>query len=239
MDALIATTRKAASFLKKNAVVVYHGVNTETFSPPDDRAAAWVATGLPGQYGIGVFGRIRPQKGTEEFIDAIIRVFPSRPDWTAILIGETTAEFRTFTLRLRRKIEDAGLSDRVHFTGFLKDGSAIPQWHRALRVVVCASRVEGIGLVCLEAMASGNPVIATSTGAWPELISDGQDGYVIPCSDTNALADAIMKMTEDPARIKQMGERARQKVVSSCRIQNEEEGVRSVYNELLSRYNSV
>jgi len=92
--------------------------------------------------------------------------------------------------------------------------------------------------VCLEAMASGNPVIATSTGAWPELISDGQDGYVIPCSDTNALADAIMRMTEDPSRIETMGQRARNKVVGNCRIQNEEEGVRSVYKELLSRYGS-
>jgi glycosyltransferase involved in cell wall biosynthesis len=233
MDALIATTRKAASFLQRKAVVVYHGVNSSRFSPPVDRSAAWAATGLPGKYGIGIFGRIRPQKGTEEFIDALIEVLPRRPEWTAVLVGETTTEFQAFDRRLRRKIEDAGLAERIHFTGFLKDVNAIPEWYRALKVVVCASRIEGFGLSCLEAMASGCPVIATSTGAWPELISDGQDGYVVPCSDAAALSGAIMKMTEDPLRIEKMGERARQKIIGGYQIQNEEEGVRSVYKELL------
>src|SRR5262249_13081323 len=152
-------------------------------------------------------GRIRPQKGTEEFIDAMIEVLPQRPEWTAVLVGETTTEFQAFARRLRRKVEDAGLAGRVHFTGFLKDVNAIPEWYRALKVVVCASRNEGFGLSCLEALASGCPVIATSTGAWPELISDGQDGYVVSCSDTAALSGAIMKLTEDPLRIEKMGER--------------------------------
>jgi len=236
MNALIATTRKAAAFLEQNATVVHHGVNTDTFSPPVDRAAAWSTKGLPGKYGIGVFGRIRPQKGTEEFVDAMIRVLPERPDWTAVLVGETTTEFQGFADRLRRKIADAGLAERFHFTGFLKDVAAIPEWYRALSVVVCASRIEGFGLSCLEAMASGCPVIATSTGAWPELVSEGKDGYLIACSDTNALTAAVKRLTEHPSRIEQMGAQARQKIVMHHRIQNEEAGIRAVYEELFRKF---
>ena len=236
MDGLIATTEKAASFLTREAVVVRHGVDTSMFFPPGDRAAAWAGCGLPGRYGIGVFGRIRPRKGTEEFIRAMIRVLPRRPEWTAVVVGQTTEEFRPFEQRLRRMLSDAGLSHRVHFTGFLKDPAEVPEWYRSLSVVVCPSRVEGFGLTCLEAMASGCPVVATSTGAWPEVITEGRDGSVIPCRDVDALSDAILRITEDPQKIREMGLRAREKIASGYRIEDEAEGILAVYRRLLDDY---
>jgi len=238
MDGLIATTSKAASFLYREAVVVRHGVDATVFFPPEDRAAAWAKRGLPGRHGIGVFGRIRPRKGTEEFVQAIIRVLPRRPEWTAVVVGQTTEEFRPFELRLRGMLKEAGLEHRVHFTGFLKDSAEIPEWYRSLRAVVCPSRVEGFGLSCLEAMASGCPVVATSTGAWPEVITEGQDGYVVPCRDVNALADAILRITEDPQRISEMGQRAKEKISSQYRIEDEAGGILAVYRQLFAAHGS-
>ena len=234
MDALIATTAIAASFLDRPAVVVSHGVDTQVFHPPQDRQAEWARRGLPGRYGIGVFGRIRPQKGSEDFVEAMIRVLPQRPDWTAVLIGQTTEEFRPFEQRLRRRLQEAGLADRVLFTGFLKDPKDVPGWYRAMSVVVCPSRVEGFGLPCLEAMASGCPVVATRTGAWPELIREGQDGYLVPCQDVSALAEAILKVTADPARLVQMGLRAREKVAEHYRIEDEAAWILEVYRRLFA-----
>lgn len=236
MDGVIATTAKAASYLTREAVVVRHGVNTNTFSPPADRAAAWAGRELPGRYGIGVLGRIRPRKGTEEFIRAVIRVLPERPEWTAVVVGQTTEEFRPFEQRLRGMLQEAGLTHRVHFTGFLKDPTQIPEWYRSVSVVVCPSRVEGFGLTCLEAMASGCPVVATSTGAWPEVITEGQDGYVVPCRDADALAEAILRITEDPHSIEEMGERAREKIAARYRIEDEARGILDVYRRLLDAY---
>ena len=235
MDGLIATSAAAATYLDRDAVVVPHGVNIDLFSPPANRAATWNGRDLPGKYGIGVFGRIRPQKGTEEFVDAMIQVLPHRPDWTAIIIGETTPEFQTFQRGLRMKIRNAGLTDRILFTGFLTRFEDVQDWYRALNVVVCPSRTEGFGLSCLEAMASGCPVVATRAGAWPELVSDGVDGYLVPCADTSALATAVLKITEDPLQVCQMGQRAREKVERQYRACTEADGIYAVYRELLAR----
>jgi len=234
MDALISPTAAAASFLDRPAKVVSHGVNTQVFHPPQDRQAEWASRGLPGRYGIGVFGRLRPQKGTEEFVEAMIRMLPQRPEWTAVLVGQTTKEFLPFEQRLRSRIKEAGLADRVLFTGFLKDPKDVPAWYRAMSVVVCPSRVEGFGLPCLEAMASGCPVVATRTGAWPELIKEGQDGYLVPCQDAGALAEAILKLTADPNRIDQMGRDAREKVAKHYRIEDEAAGIMEVYRRLFA-----
>jgi len=236
MDGLIAASSKAASFLDREAVIIPHGVNTDIFCPPEDRAAAWAGRGLKGRYGIGVFGRIRPQKGTEEFVEAMIRVLPVRPEWSVVLVGQTTEEYHSFERKLRAKIQKAGLEDRFHFTGFLEDSHDIPGWYRSLSVVVCPSRVEGFGLPCLEAMASGCPVVATQTGYWPELISEGEEGYVVPCRDTGALTTAIMNITEDPERVSRMGRQARVKIAGRHRIQNEAEGILQVYRQLFSKF---
>lgn len=85
-------------------------------------------------------------------------------------------------------------------------------------------------------MASGCPVVATSTGAWPEVITEGQDGYVVPCRDVNALADAILRITEDPQRISEMGQRAKEKISSHYRIEEEARGIFDVYRRLLDGY---
>jgi glycosyltransferase involved in cell wall biosynthesis len=210
----------------------------DVFSPPADRAAAWAAKKLPGKYGISIFGRIRPQKGTKEFVEAAIEVLHARPAWTAVIVGETTPEFRIFEQQLRAKIDAAGLSERVHFTGFLPRFSDIPEWYRASSVVVCASHNEGFGLSGLEAMASGCPVVATRTGAWPELIEDGVDGFLVACADTRSLADALLRITSAPEKVGEMGQRARAKVLAHHGIAHEAAGLREVYRALLKKSGS-
>ena len=64
MDAIIATSDISASFLKREPTVIPHGVDTDVYAPPADRAAAFAESGLPGRFAIGCFGRVRAQKGT-------------------------------------------------------------------------------------------------------------------------------------------------------------------------------
>src|SRR2546430_13008471 len=83
MDAIIATNDISASFLKRQPVVIPHGVDTDRYVPPADRAAAFAQTGLPGRYAIGCFGRVRAQKGSDVFGEAMWRLLPRCPGFTA------------------------------------------------------------------------------------------------------------------------------------------------------------
>ncbi len=80
VDAVIAPSAASASFAHRPAHVIHHGVDPVRYAPAADRAAAWAATGLPRHYGIGCFGRIRRQKGTDVFVSAMCRLLPRFPD---------------------------------------------------------------------------------------------------------------------------------------------------------------
>lgn len=112
MDAVIATTARAAELVPHVAAVVPHGVDIERFVPPVDRAQDWAASGFPGRYGIGIVGRIRPEKGTDLFVEAMLRVLPQRPDFTAIIIGRALGADMAFGQNLKVQLKAANLSER-------------------------------------------------------------------------------------------------------------------------------
>src|SRR3984893_3634788 len=109
MDAIIATNDISASYLKREATVIPHGVDTDRYSPPPDRAAAFAEAGLPGRYAIGCFGRVRAQKGSDVFVDAMCRLLPRHPDFTAVLVGAITPEQTAFAGDLKERIAGAVL----------------------------------------------------------------------------------------------------------------------------------
>ena len=121
MDAVIATSELSASFLKREATVVMHGVDTDRYAPPADRAAAFAEAKLPGRYAIGCFGRVRAQKGTDVFVEAMCRLLPRYPDFTAIIVGAVVPEQQGFANGLKQQIEAAGLQSRIVITGELDD----------------------------------------------------------------------------------------------------------------------
>jgi mannosyltransferase len=234
MDQIITTTQAAASFLNQEAKVVPLGIDPDCFHPPECRATAWEKLKLPGEFGIGIFGRVRPQKGTEEFIDALCKILPDRPGWTGCVIGETTPAYLDFQRRLERKVADAGIADRVWFIGKVEDFDEIPRWYQAMSIVAVPSRVEGFGLTCLEAMASECAVVATQTGAFPEIIQDGENGWLVPCENTSTLADRLFEMTKSPSRLSEVGTRARQRVLESYTIKKTAERAANIYDAALA-----
>src|SRR5438105_3122206 len=127
MDAVIATSEVSAAFLQRPATVVLHGVDPQIYSPAADRAAAFAAAGLPGKYAIGCFGRVREQKGTDVFVEAMCRLLPRYPDFCAVVVGAITADQTAFAEDLKSKVETAGLSSRVVMTGELPI-EELPRW---------------------------------------------------------------------------------------------------------------
>src|SRR3981081_1935243 len=113
MDAIIATNDISASFLKVPATVIPHGVDTDRYAPPPDRAAAFAKTGLPGRYAIGCFGRVRAQKGTDVFVEAMCALLPRYPDFSAVVVGAITPDQTAFADGLKARIAAAGLQSRI------------------------------------------------------------------------------------------------------------------------------
>src|SRR5437588_1124121 len=144
MDAIIATNDISASFLKREATVIPHGVDTDVYIPPADRMAAFAESGLPGGYAIGCFGRVRAQKGSDIFVDAMCRLLPHYPDFTAVLVGAIVPEQRGFASELRNQIAAAGLQSRIVITGELQIAE-VQRWYQRLTVHAFTSRQEGFG----------------------------------------------------------------------------------------------
>ena len=231
MDAVIATSGTSASFLRRPATVIHHGVDVDTYRPPADRLAAFGATGLPGKYGIGTFGRVRRQKGVDLFVEAACRLLPKYPDFTAVVIGFVSVDNRLFVEGLKQRIAAAGLSDRIRFLGELPI-EEVPLWYQRISIYVFASRVEGFGLTMLEAMAAGDAVVATRAGSAETVIADGETGALAPIDDVDGLVQALEPLMRDPERIADIGARARARIVQDFSRDREVDEIVSVYQRL-------
>ena len=206
VDAVIAPSAASASFVHRPAIVIHHGVDPARYAPVADRAAAWAASGLPGRYGIGCFGRIRDQKGIDLFVTAMCRLLPRHPDYTALIIGDTTAAHRAFAARLKAEVAAAGLADRIRFLGALPTPQ-VQRWFGRISIYAFTSRNEGFGLTLLEAMASGAALVAARSGAAEVVVADGRTGLLVPPGDAEALAAALERLMRDPAAAAAMGQR--------------------------------
>lgn len=231
MDAVIATSPESGSFLEVPHTVNLHGIVTERYRPAQNRAQEWAATGLPGKYGVGVFGRVRHQKGTDRFVDALCELLPQHPDFTAVIIGETTPDQMEFKRALQKKIADSGLEKRIIFLG-LQPTEELPAWLRRMTIVVCPQRNEGFGLVPAEAMSSGAAVVATRVGAAPHLIVDGQTGHLVDVDDMTALTAHLHNLMSEPAQAEAMGRAGREHIAKNFSIEREATGIQAVYEKL-------
>lgn len=230
MDAVIATSQAAASYLKVPATVILHGVDTQRYHPPESRDAEFRFGGLKGKYAIGCFGRVRHQKGTDVFVEAMCELLPRYPDFSAVIVG--AVDDTSFEAKLKGKVTAAGLSDRVRFLGELPIDD-VPPWYRRILIYAFTSRNEGFGLTILEAMASGDALVAARAGAAEAVLTEAGIGVLVAPGDVAALVQALEPLMRDPALAVVMGERAHDYVVKHFSIQSEAERYVTVYRPLL------
>ncbi|WP_245409741.1 glycosyltransferase family 4 protein [Pararhizobium haloflavum] len=231
MDAVVATSRKTAAYLQRPATIVMHGIDTARFRPADEKSAAKKRLGLePDKLHVGCFGRVRRQKGTDLFVDAMIALLPANPDWIGIIAGRTTAEHHGFEQGLRERIKAAGLSDRIRFVGEHTD---IDAWYRGLDLFVAPQRWEGFGLTPLEAMATGVPVIAADVGAFSELILEAETGTVVPPDDLAAMIEATAPYMNDHLMRLERGRSGLEHVARSFPLEREAAALNAIYAELM------
>lgn len=235
MDAVIATSERTASYLERPATVILHGIDAERFHPAtrEERAVLRRRLGLP-QDGVlvGCYGRIRAQKGTDVFVDAMERLAPGHPGLCALVMGRATERHQGFERDLRRRVAENGLSDRIRFLPEVPV-SDMAAWYQVLDLFVAPQRWEGFGLTPLEAMSCGVPVVATTVGAFPELVVDGVTGALVAPGDPAAMAEAVNEWLSDAPRLARGGDAARELVRERFGITTEAKAIVALYHELL------
>jgi mannosyltransferase len=229
MHGIIAASDASAAYLTRRATVIYHGIDTALYSPPPDRRAAYAATGLPGKYGIGCFGRVRRQKGTDVFVAAMCDLLPRYPDFTAVIVGPI--DDQALAADLRRRVDAVGLTERVRFFGELPIAD-VPAWYRRILIYAFTSRNEGFGLTMLEAMASEAALVAARAGAAEKVVTDGDTGTLVPPGDADALVRALEPLMREPQRAAEMGKRARQRIVAEFSVDVEARRIADFYREV-------
>ncbi len=203
---------------------VYNGLNIADWNRGTlilDRAEAIVITTV---------GNIRHVKGHDIFVRAAAQIAVRYPSAVFSVAGATldTAYFE----HLQALIRELGLTERFHFAGGLKD---LRSHFAGADIFVLPSRSEGFSNAIVEAMAMSLPVVATDVGGNAEAVSEGVSGYIVPTEDPDALATAILKLLDDPARAREMGEAGKQIVAERFTIDAMMTTVARAYGEVLAR----
>jgi len=230
-DAVIGTTEQASALVPRVVATIGHGVDTDRFRPAADRDAAWRAMGLPGRHGILISGRLRREKGTHVFLEAMLELLPKHPEWTAVLAGLCKPEDEAFLAPLRDAIDRAGLRDRVIFLGPV-DAEDMPAWYARCLVTVACPLYEGYGLTVIEAMACRAAVVASRAGAFESMVDEGRTGSLVPPGDAAALAAALEPLLADAGRARAMGEAGRARAIERFSITSESRGIAEVVRGL-------
>ncbi len=185
--------------------VVYDGVPVPPRAPAVERDAArrsW--SGAPEEPLIGCVGYLLPEKGQETLIRAV-PLFGGRAARSRVVLAGDGAD----RARLERLARELGVAQRVRFAGHVEDIEAV---YRALDVFVFPSLAEPLGSSLLAAMAHALPVVASGSGAVPEIVREGENGLLAPAGDPAAFAAAVSRLLEDPALARTLGEAARKTV---------------------------
>jgi glycosyltransferase involved in cell wall biosynthesis len=152
---------------------------------------------------VGVVGRLQAWKGQDVFLRAAALLADDDPKVRFAVVGGAILGLEgSYPRDLHALAAELGVEDRVHFAGHQED---VYPWLDALDVVVHSSLAEPFGLVIVEAMALGKPVVATNVAGPTEIIEEGVSGLLVPPDDPERLAQAVRRVLDDPALGERLG----------------------------------
>lgn len=232
-DRFVAVSRDIASRLVRyegvpaaRIEVVYNGVAPAQPCEAAERARRRAELGLDErEFVVGTVGRFDPIKNLPMLVDALADAARAVPGLRAVLVGDGPQR-----PEIEARLRDAGLRGRVLLTGHRDD---------ARRLVPCfdlfalASFSEGTSVALLEAMAAGVPAAVTAVGGNPELVADGETGWVVPSDDRAAMGRAIAAAAADAAGRARRGDAARRRFESRFAMPRMLDAYRAIYRDLL------
>ncbi len=205
--------------------VVYSGIDLGRFKdgqPADIRKEL----GIPGAKIIGNVGHMADHKGQRYLIEAAPEIFKVYPDAVILMIGE--GELRRHLEGLAEELE---IKSRIIFMGFRSD---IPSLLKTMDIFVYPSHLEGLGTSLLDAMAAGVPIVATSAGGIPEVVSDGINGILVPPRNPQDLAKAVLTILQNNDLAKKLTQAGRETVEKRFTVERMVEGTLEVYRKVMA-----
>jgi glycosyltransferase involved in cell wall biosynthesis len=209
---------------RENCVVVRNGIDLERY---DGLARQPLQGPLPEGRLVAVIGNLWPVKGHRTLLEAVAVLPPGLRDVHFVCAGEGPE--REF---LARRIAERGLAGRVHLLGHRLDVPAVLA--RSEAACLCSS-AEGLSNALMEAMAAARPVVATAVGGNPELVRDGENGFLVASGDAGALALKLARLLQSPPEAHAMGLRGRERVEKELSMERMAEGHAALYRRVLGR----
>ncbi len=228
-DRVIVVSDAVADILRRSGVAdekvakIPNGVDLDRFRSAVPKLRNEI--GIANDPVVGFVGRLVAEKGGAFLVRAAQQVLAVHPNTTFVLVGEGPAqqEWQALACQL-------GIGKQIVFSGARDD---MPEVYASFDMLVLPSLIEALPMCLLEAMAAGKPVIATRVGAVPGLVVDAQTGLLLDPGDVGALANAILRLLENPDQACQLGENGRAHVAQHFSAEVMAESYLAMYEEVL------
>lgn len=215
--------------------LIHHGIDLERFRPAEDRRRAVRAELGMGEDGllVGIVGRLQKHKGHLEFLEVARRILPAHPAARFVIVGEATRGEDEEANEILDRLNGAGLGDRLILTGYRED---VPDLLGAMDVFLFPTHAEAFGLVIVEAMAMGVPVVSSNCDGVPDIVQEGRTGYLVDPTDVEALAAAVEGLLADPGRRRDFGAAGRRRAVEAFGLDLMCKKMEDLYEDLITVY---
>lgn len=233
---IIANSAATARHLPypEKTTVIHNGIEISHFKTVPDKAAFCETFHIPANAPlVGMVGRLRPWKGQERFIEMAAAIVAAQPETHFVIVGGSPFAVQDgYPEKLQQLTKAKNLTHCLHFTGHLAD---VRPALAALDIFVHPGEPEPFGLVNIEAMAMGKPVVAFAHGALSEIVVHQETGLLVPPGDVDQLAEAILTLLQSSENRRQLGQAGRQRVKTHFTIQQTAVQITTVLQNLLGK----
>ena len=234
-DAVIAVSQAVAQVIANSGfvdptklVTIYNGIVVEKFADAPQGCLRHELGFDMTTNVIGMIGQVSPHKGQDVFIRSIPAILEKCPNSKFIIVGDDFKQGQ-YIEHLKNLAVQLGVAEHVAFLGQRQD---IPEVMKDLNVFVLASKNEPFGLVVVEAMAAGIPVVATAAGGVTEIIEHEKSGFLFAIDDDYMLAEAVTKILRNPAIVHSINQQAKSRVRLLFSIESMTEQTMAIYRSV-------
>lgn len=213
----------------EKCAVIPNGIDTSRYSVVRDVSIRRELNLLPEHVLVGAVGNIRRPKSYEILLHAARILIDRSAHYRFAIAGEGSGPLYEQLLELRAKLKLEGV---LHFLGLRSD---VPTVMRNFDIYALSSSTEGFSIACLEAMASGTPIVATRSGGPQEILKDEHTGLLVPTGDPAALADAIARLANDRPLAAAIAERALGEVKSRFELSSTVSAYEELFRQVAAR----